>query len=209
MARKIPKKRAKKSIKAQRKSRKWGKARNPKEKAKMIKSKSGVKPSIVRHESSIISFEEVNKWTMINAMVVRFFHNTTGIHDRKPLVFILDTDEFNPNPKKRSISGINLNYLPEPIIQKLFTKLSKQLTLTDTKHGHNFVRFAIKDEEDPKGTPGDIIYQKIIAPMLIKQWDCYRTYLYNNLTRCELIDYRMNFRGKPTKDSEGRIIYEN
>ena len=35
--------------------------------------------------------------------------------------------------------------------QKLFTKLSKQLTLTDTKHGHNFVRFAIKDEEDPKG----------------------------------------------------------
>ena len=208
MARKLPKK-AKKSIKAKRKSSKRGKARNPKQKAKMIRSRSAVNPSIIRHTNSISDYEEINKWTAINGMVVRFFHNKTGIHDIKPLVFIMDTDEFNSKPDKRSISGINLNYLPETTVQKMFTRLSRDLPMTDTKHGHSFTRFAIRDEENPSGLPGHLIYSKIISPIIVKEWDCYRTYLYKNLNSVQIINYKMNWRGTPTTDEEGRLIYEN
>ena len=214
MARKIPKKRAKKSIKAQRKSNARGKAKNPKAQAKQIKGKLGVNPTIIRHQYNILKYTELNKWNIVNGMVVRFYHNTPGIHDNRPLVFVFDTDEFNVESKSRKFSGINLNYLPEAIVQKLFSRLSKRLTLTNSgvvsraRHDE-FLRFDIKDEEDPAGIPPSVLYESTIKPLVISHYDSYRSYLYRNITRCELIDYRMNFRGMPSQDEEGRTIYEN
>ena len=128
-------------------------------------------PNLYRHYNRVYNRTHISKWELVNGMLIELRYRADNITDDKPLVFIVDTDEYNPNPKKKKISGINLNYLNENIIEELFRYLlgttgwiRDELT--------NRLRVDVKDEETESIVRPEQLYKKVIRPRLLNKIDC-------------------------------------
>ena len=55
-------------------------------------------------------------------MIIEFQYMNENNKKSRPLVFVMDTDEFR-DPSKKTFSGVNLNYLPFLEVEKFFVKL--------------------------------------------------------------------------------------
>ena len=68
--------------------------------------------NLYRHYNRIYNRRSVSKWELVNGMLVELRYRPDEdqkITDDKPIVFIIDTDEYNPDFKKKKISGIVVN----------------------------------------------------------------------------------------------------
>ena len=117
-------------------------------------------------------------------MIINFKYS--GGSDSKPLVFIMDTDEYRP-PKQRNFSGINMNYLPIGDINKLFLRMLSRVGWEYSKTT-KMPKVDLYDEENP-GVRPIILYESFIKKQLLNRRDCWRTYMYTKSSLMEQIKF--------------------
>ena len=148
--------------------------------------------NLYRHYNRIYNRRSVSKWELVNGMLVELRYRPDEgqkITDDKPIVFIIDTDEYNPDFKKKKISGINLNYLQQNVIEELFRYM---LGVTGWVRDEltNRLRVDVKDEETASVVRPEQIYRKIIKPRLLNRNDCYRSYNYHKISSVYSVNYK-------------------
>jgi len=139
--------------------------------------------------------KSLSKWNIKSGQIITFPYHT---YDKRPLVFVMDTDEFNPKPENKSFSGINLNYLPLHEINKFFIKmLSKAGWELDgiTK----LPKVNLWEDDDP-GVKPIVVYNTLVKRQLLnrKQMDIWRTYKYDKVKQVEHVSF--NFKVEPLNE---------
>jgi len=138
--------------------------------------------------------KQIPKFDIKTGMIVTFGYQG---YDNRPLVFVMDTDEYTSSDKK-SFSGINLNYIPVGEINNLFVRILQKAGWELDKKT-KLPKVALYDEENP-GTKIEPIYNSIIKTRLINRGkDCWRTYKYTKIKgTVEVIKF--NFNVSPLKE---------
>ena len=140
---------------------------------------------------------DVSKFHVKSGMIVEFPYKTENKSTR-PLVFVMDTDEFKPT-KKKTFSGINLNYLPSFEIERFFARM-----LTESKwevDRHTKVAKLNLWEEDDEGTRPIILYKHIVKPTILSRYEAWRSYSYHKIR--DIYQIRYHFKTHPLS-----LIYE-
>ena len=138
--------------------------------------------------------KSIGKFHSQVGMIVTFKYKEAK-KDKRPLVFIMDTDEFVKKENKK-ISGINLNYLPIPYLNKFFIKMLEKVGWEYDKYT-KLPKVDLWDEENP-GIKPNIIYRKLVKVFLLKKSDCWRSYNYDKITGMEHVNF--NFNVKPLNE---------
>jgi hypothetical protein len=127
----------------------------------------------------------ITKMEITNGMIITFRYK--GGTDKRPLLFVMDTDEYIPR-EKRDFSGINLNYLTIGEINTLFLKI-----LNQTGWEYDLItkmpKVDIWDEENPGPRPIKI-YESVIKKQVLNKRDCWRTYKYSKVNIVEQINFK-------------------
>ena len=144
----------------------------------------------------------LGKFDIKSGMIINFPY--PGKSDKRPLVFVMDTDEY-AKPDKKSFSGINLNYLSTTDINKFFIKLSNMVGW-EIDVRTKLPKVDLWEEEDP-GVKPTKIYNSIVKKDLLKRKDCWRTYKYNKVKSVEMINFQ--FEVEPLKSLMKETIGEN
>ena len=131
----------------------------------------------------------IPKFKITSGMIITFRYSQKDIKDKRPLVFVMDTDEYTET-KKKNFSGINLNYLNIQDINKFFIRV---LARADWEKSRDtgFPKVNLWDEEDP-GIKPIAIYKGIIKTQLLKRRDCWRTYKYNKVQTVEQVMFNFD-----------------
>tara|TARA_Y100000034_G_scaffold107244_1_gene136625 strand:+ start:1881 stop:2456 length:576 start_codon:yes stop_codon:yes gene_type:complete len=127
----------------------------------------------------------INKWLVKSGQIVTFPYPA---YDKRPLVFVMDTDEYASKIEQKSFSGINLNYLPLQEINIFFIKMLSKAGWELDKHT-NFPKVNLWEEEDP-GLRPEVIYKNIVKKQLLVRRDAWRTYKYKKIRLVEHINFR-------------------
>ena len=78
------------------------------------------------HKKNIISEKSENKNKIVPGSIVRFSYGGKKVTDSKPLVLVL-------HPRWRGkLHGLNLNYLKEPILKRLWTMVQETVPVSYT-----------------------------------------------------------------------------
>lgn len=155
-----------------------------------------------RYYSDAKNRRNIGKFDTKSGMIVNFPY--PGNSDKRPLVFVMETDEFTSSDKK-SFSGINLNYLSLNDVNKFFEKLSNAVGW-DIDVRTKLPKVDLWEEEDP-GVKPIKIYNSIVKKDLLKRRDCWRTYKYSKVKFMEQINFE--FTVEPLKSIIKEIKGEN
>ena len=128
--------------------------------------------------------KQIGKFDITTGMIVTFAYQG---YDKRPLVFVIDTDEYAPVGKKTFI-GVNLNYLPIGELNKFFLMMLKRVSWEQDKTT-GMPKIDLWDNENP-GVRPNIIYDNIVKPKLLQKRDCWRTYKYNKITAVEQVAFK-------------------
>ena len=105
--------------------------------------------------------KQIGKFDITTGMIVTFAYQG---YDKRPLVFVIDTDEYAPVGKK-TFSGVNLNYLPISEVNNLFVRVLQKASWELDKKT-KVPKVDLFDEENP-GAKIEPIYNSIIkAPQV-------------------------------------------
>ena len=129
----------------------------------------------------------IAKLNIKSGMIVEFNYRDSSGKPSKPLVFVMDTDEYVAADKKKFM-GINLNYLPHTEIEKLFTNIGTKVGWKIDKQT-NFPKVNLYEEEDIGMRPR-IIFKPFVKNKLLNRFDCWRTYKYDKVKSSRQIKYR-------------------
>tara|TARA_Y100000310_G_C20329959_1_gene644789 strand:- start:56 stop:655 length:600 start_codon:yes stop_codon:yes gene_type:complete len=156
----------------------------------------------------------IPKFEITAGMIITFKYDKG--RDTRPLVFVMDTDEY-VKAEKRRFSGINLNYMPIGELNQLFIKI---LAKTGWEYSKitKMPKVDIWDEENPGMRP-EIIYNQIIKKQVLNKRDCWRTYKYIKCNMIEQVNFQFNIPpldnlieklevGKITKDAVQQSLTE-
>ena len=78
----------------------------------------------ILHTKKIKNFQKIGKKNLWPGTVIRFRYGSEGRFDVRPLILCLYVDR-----GKQIINGINLNYLTEFKVQRLFTFINKTIRI--------------------------------------------------------------------------------
>ena len=141
-----------------------------------------------KYYQSMKNRKQIGKFDITTGMIVTFAYQG---YDKRPLVFVIDTDEYAPVGKK-TFSGVNLNYLPISEVNNLFVRVLQKASWELDKKT-KVPKVDLFDEENP-GAKIEPIYNSIIkATLLNRRKDCYRTYSYASLKgSVEIVKFEFN-----------------
>jgi hypothetical protein len=129
-----------------------------------------------RFYSAAKSRIQIPKFDIKAGMIVTFPYRG---YDKRPLIFVMDTDEFVKSDKK-SFSGINLNYLPIAEVNKFFIKLLNRAGW-EVDRKTKAPKVDLWDEDDP-GVKVKTLYNALVKKQLLDRGkDCWRTYKYSKV----------------------------
>ena len=155
----------------------------------------------ISHERRIQSEKPISKNKLSPGMMVTFKYTGKSIYDKSPFVLFLYEDR----PKKL-IHCINLNYLSESVVQKLFKDISKVVPVefagnTDLNKPFTGVDMTGKDSSGDVATnrkstaTANMLYEKIIKPKLLNipsTENCYRTYSTGKVSSIRVVSYKLD-----------------
>ena len=141
----------------------------------------------------------IAKFNISSGMIVEFPYKSKSNERSKPLVFVMDTDEYG-SPHKKSFSGINLNYLPHREIEKFFVKVLSKAGWELDKFS-KFPKVDLWEEENP-GVKPIVIYKSFLKKAFLNRFDCWRTYKYMGMNTVQHIKF--NFKTYPLSE-----VYDN
>ena len=143
--------------------------------------------------------KKLPKMQIKSGMIIEFMYRDRNGNPSRPLVFVMDTNEYVAANKK-TFSGLNLNHLPHTEVEKMFinmgTKVGWELDL-ETK----FPKLDLYEEENV-GVRPSVIFKPFVKAKILNRFDCWRTYKYNGVKSVSIIKWK--FQSKELKD-----IYKN
>tara|TARA_R100000734_G_C3247884_1_gene50410 strand:+ start:32 stop:517 length:486 start_codon:yes stop_codon:yes gene_type:complete len=141
----------------------------------------------------------IPKLQIKSGQIVEFSYRDKNNKPSKPLVFVMDTNEYVAKDKK-TFSGVSLNYIPSMEIERLFKNIIKKTGFEIDKET-KFPKINLFEEEDV-GLRPSVIWKPFVKEKLMNRFDCWRTFKYTNVRNVKQIKY--NFTSK-----ELQKIYEN
>ena len=125
-------------------------------------------------------------------MIVEFTYQDLKGKPSRPLVFVMDTDEYLSRNKK-VFHGVNLNYIPPTAVERLFENILTKTNFEMDKET-KFPKLNLYEEEDPSGLRPRVIYKPFVKQGLMNRYDCWRSYKYINVRNVKQIKW--NFKSK-------------
>ena len=141
----------------------------------------------------------IPKLQIKSGQIVEFNYRDKNNNPSKPLVFVMDTNEYVAKDKK-TFSGVSLNYIPSMEIERLFKNIIKKTGFEIDKET-KFPKINLYEEEDI-GLRPSVIWKPFVKEKLMNRFDCWRTFKYTNVRNVKQIKY--NFTSK-----ELQKVYEN
>ena len=120
--------------------------------------------------------------------LIRFNYSGKNIYDKRPLIIFLGID-----PADNLVHGINLNYLYEDTVQRLFEKINSRFPVT-SKSDHLVKESYTKIHLASTGLfSAQKLYEVSIKPFLVPSVESsYRTYKIKNISSVEYIKYELD-----------------
>ena len=113
--------------------------------------------------------------------------------DVKPLVFVMDTDEYVSPASKKSFSGLNLNYLTISELNDFFIRMLNRVGWElDRQTQRPKVDFW---DDEETGLKPEIIYESLVKKRILNKRNCWRKYKHSKVTQVEQVTF--NFRIPP------------
>ena len=132
-------------------------------------------------------FKTIPKLQIKSGMIVDFNYRDKDNSPSRPLVLVMDTDEFTTANKKK-FSGLNLNYLPHTEIEKLFENIITRVGWELDKET-NFPKLDLYEEENI-GVRPRVIFKPFIKTKILNRFDAWRTYKYRQVKTVRQIKYQ-------------------
>jgi len=145
------------------------------------------------------NLKSIPKMEIKSGMMVEFNYRDKDNKPSRPLVLVLDTDEYTTTMKK-NFSGLNLNYLPHTEIEKLFENISQRVGWELDKQT-NFPKLDLYEEENV-GVRPMVIFKPFIKAKILNRFDAWRTYKYRQVKTVKQIKYKF-------QSNKLSKIYEN
>ena len=143
-----------------------------------------------RHKRFYSKNEDIRtipKLQIKTGMIVEFNYRDKDKSPSRPLVLVMDTDEYTTS-KKKKFSGLNLNYLPHTEIEKLFENIITKVGWELDKET-NFPKLDLYEEENI-GVRPRVIFKPFIKTKILNRFDAWRTYKYRQVKTVRQIKYR-------------------
>ena len=140
-----------------------------------------------RFYSKIENRKGIPKLQIKSGMIIEFNYKDKDGKPSKPLVFVMDTDEYVKREKK-IFHGVNLNYLPHKEIEKLFQNVTKKAKFEIDKET-KFPKVDLYEEEDA-GLRPFIVFKPFVKAKLLPRFNCWRSYSYTNVRSVKQIKYQ-------------------
>ena len=153
-----------------------------------------------RFYSKIDNKKVIPKLQIKTGMIIEFTYRNKQNKSTRPLVLVMDTDEFTTKDKKL-FHGVNLNTIPFLEVERLFVNIMSKTNFENDKET-KFPKVNLYEEEDPSGLRPYVIYKPYVKAKLMNRFDCWRSYKYMNVKNVKQIKW--NF--KSPKLSK---VYEN
>ena len=148
-----------------------------------------------RFYSKIENTKPIPKLQIKSGMIIEFKYKDKQGNPSRPLVFVMDTDEY-VSTKMKKFSGVSLNYIPHTEIEKLFENVTKKAKFEIDKET-KFPKIDLYEEED-MGLRPFIIFKPFVKAKLMTRFDCWRTYKYIGVKSVKQIKYQ--FKSKELQD---------
>jgi hypothetical protein len=130
-----------------------------------------------------------------SGMIVEFMYRDKNNKISKPLVFVVDTDEYVARDKK-VFHGINLNHIPPAEVEKFFIAMGDKVGW-ELDQQSNFPKMNLYEEEDV-GIRPLVVYKPIIKAKVLTRFDCWRTYKY--IRTKSVMHIKWNFQSNKLKN---------
>ena len=127
----------------------------------------------------------ISKYNIDSGMIVTFRY--PGNKVKRPLVFVMDTDEYVTPATKKTFSGINLNYLTIGELNNFFIKMLNKVGWEVDNHTGR-PKVDLWDDEDPGFKP-KVIYDSLVKKPILSKRDCWRKYKYNKISQAEQVTF--------------------
>jgi len=157
----------------------------------------------INHSRRIQSKKPISKNKLKPGMMVTFRYTGKNIYDDNPFVIFLYKE-------KHLMHCVNLNYLQESTVQKLFKDVSKVTSVelsSDNKVNKQHTGIDINERSgQTAGASAKTLYEKIIKPKLLNipsTSNCYRTYDINKISSFNIITYKLDVIEKEVRDRTG------
>jgi hypothetical protein len=129
----------------------------------------------------------IPKLQIKSGMIIEFNYRDKSGKPSKPLVFVMDTNEYVAKDKK-TFSGVSLNYVPSMEIERLFRNIIKKTAFEIDKET-KFPKLNLYEEEDI-GLKPILIWKPFVKDKLMNRFDCWRTFKYKNVKNVKQIKYQ-------------------
>tara|TARA_Y100001973_G_C5203570_1_gene339690 strand:+ start:3666 stop:4244 length:579 start_codon:yes stop_codon:yes gene_type:complete len=149
------------------------------------------KPSLVNHKQKILNEMPSNIRMLSPGQIIRFKYNAPST-DPEPMVMTLYLES------SRLLHCLNLNFLPENEVQKMFRILASRYGVSQPEvvMGEKLESFSQIDipqrNSGLKSRIGQQIYDRILKPIFMQNYNCYRTYTINKIGNLRLVEYDMD-----------------
>ena len=159
-------------------------------------------PRRINHYRRVLAEHNINRVQLIPGMIVSFRYNSSNRYDPRPLILFLYEDK-----SAKLIHGLNLNYIQEADVQKIFTMISKQVNIELNYDVFETGSTMVKLNKNPKsrvGVGAEKLYERLIKPRIFnieRTKNCYRTYKSNKVSSIKIINYRLDVVEKTIRES--------
>ena len=149
---------------------------------------------VIRHNRKILNEHYLpNKIGLRPGMILRFNYREKTAFDKIPLIFYLYRDR-----EKQMIHGINMNYLTNNEVNRMFMVISQKIDITlvekhdtdnDLNSPYSFVK--LKNKGAIAKSEREELYNNTIKVFLRKRkLDAYRTYYFKSMANVKVIHYK-------------------
>ena len=133
--------------------------------------------------------KETFRYEITNGMIINFRYKGSN-YDKRPLVFVMDTDEYVTPASKKSFSGVNLNYLTISEINLLFIRMLNKVGW-ELDRVTRRPKVDLWDDEE-MGLRPQIIYDQILKTTILKKRNCWRKYKHEKISQVEQVTFNFN-----------------
>ena len=165
-----------------------------------------IKSRKYNHSSRILNYSPLHVSKLSPGMMVSFNYNSKKTKDKIPLVLPLFIDK---SGKNNLLHCINLNYLPESEVQKLYKQITKITPVSfgdEEDLGEAHAKVDLGDPTKKSGHISQKVYESVIKPKLLTRpgtSNCYRTYNMSSISNFRLVNYRLDIMTKEARDITG------
>ena len=181
----------------------------------------------INHKSNILNIRTFHSNNLLPGMIITFVYNAPGAYDRNPLLFYFGegTKQKEGSGKsrknapreaiKKSISGINFNYLMPDKVQKLFDWVLQSFEgrYNESFRDENFfnlrgefTRIGFTTGIAPSDVDVDEYMNRYINLRLLNfesTRDCFRTYKLEHVSGMKIVDFNIKVHKEYQKQKGG------